>query len=121
MTNDCATGDQGAARVPHQRSLHNAEIILRAAAAFAPTLMIGPPPVLGDKEADTRLRRLSDDLATLCHRLGIPFLETASFISQCETWRRETLAGDGAHPNKNGYAALAEFIAAWPGYNRWLS
>lgn len=120
-TNDCAPSDTGEARVPHDRSLENAKSILQIARTLAPTLMIGPPPIFHDADANMRLRELSLGLDQLCRRLSVPFLETATFISQCEPWRREADSGDGAHPNKEGYAALSEHVAAWPHYERWLS
>ncbi len=119
-TNDAATAETGGPRVSLERSLLNAGNILLAACTLAPTLMIGPLPVLHDPQANARSRELSLGLGDLCYRLGIPFLETATFISQCEPWSREVAAGDGAHPNKAGYAALAAYIAAWPAYERWL-
>ena len=119
-TNDCAAADIGEARVPLARSLNNAEEILTAARSFAPTRMIGPPPPLRDAVANGRLAALSREIAELCARLDLPFLETATFVGQCEPWRREVAAGDGAHPNKLGYAALTQYIAAWPAFAQWL-
>lgn len=120
-TNDCATNEAGVARVPLKRSLENAERILRTAAAMAPTLMIGPIPAVSNEAAAGRVRELSRELADLCQRLAVPYLETADFIARCEVWAREARARDGAHPNKGGYAALAGFIAASPAYAQWLS
>lgn len=120
-TNDCATNEAGVARVPLKRSLENAEGILRAAAALAPTLMIGPLPAIDDVAAAKRVRETSAELSALCQRLAVPYLATADFIARCDAWAGEARAGDGAHPNKNSYAALAEFIAASPAYARWLS
>ena len=120
-TNDCATGEAGVARLPLMRTLENAERILHAAVRLAPTLMIGPPPAADDSSAAGRACDLSFELAALCQRLAVPYLATAAFIAGCDAWNREARAGDGAHPNKNGYAALAGFIAAWPAYDRWLT
>jgi acyl-CoA thioesterase I len=119
-TNDCATNEAGVARVPLKRSLENAENILRAATAMAPTLMIGPLPAISDETAAERVHELSREFATLCQRLAMPYLATADFVARCDAWTREARAGDGAHPNNNGYAALAEYIAAWPAYEQWL-
>jgi lysophospholipase L1-like esterase len=38
----------------------------------------------------------------------------------CEIWMEEARRGDGAHPNSGGYAALAEFIGAWPAFRQWI-
>ena len=119
-TNDCTPAGQGRVRVPLTASMAYASRILRKAISLAPTLMIGPAPVLDDREADERVRQLSAVFGELCERLRVPFLETFSFISACEPWRREAAAGDGTHPNRGGYSALAGFIQSWSGWNAWL-
>jgi lysophospholipase L1-like esterase len=117
--NDCAEDEAGRPRLPLEASLANAEAILRGAAALAPTLMIGPF-LPGEPRVETRVGRLSAEFASLCARLGVPYVETHGFVSACEVWRREAAAGDGAHPNRGGYAALAEFIGAQPAWRSWL-
>lgn len=119
-TNDCTPTEQGGARLPLETSIVNASRILSKAVSIAPTLMIGPPPVLDDLETDERVRRLSNALGELCKQLAVPFLETFSFVSACEPWRREAAAGDGTHPNSGGYSALAGFFQSWPAWNAWL-
>lgn len=119
-TNDCAPDDQGAPRVPHKMALNNARGILQEAASVAPTIMLGPAPVLDDVASDDRVRRLSDDLQELCSGIEVPFLETFGFVNNCAAWRREAGEGDGAHPNREGYAALAAHIEAWPAFRSWI-
>lgn len=117
--NDCADDEAGNARLPLESSLANAEAILRGAIGRAPTLMIGPF-LPGDERIERRVLALSRELAQICANLGVPYLETQSFISTCEIWRRESKAGDGAHPNRGGYAALAGFIGSWRACEAWL-
>lgn len=88
-SNDCASDERGSPRVPFARTLANAERILRNAKALAPTLMIGPPPILDDADADARIRLLSDALDLLCRRIGVPFLDTLTFIGDCAAWKEE--------------------------------
>ncbi len=118
-TNDCADED-GAPRVPPDRALANTETILTEATAFAPTVAIGPAPVLADAATDARVRVLSAAQQELSTRLGVPFLPIFDFVTACELWRRDVAAGDGVHPNQAGYAALADFIWQWPALHRWL-
>lgn len=119
--NDCTVDQEsGDARLSHALSLSNAEQILSAARRAYPVLMVGPLPVLDDASTDRRIALLSCDLAALCARLGIPFLEVFSAMTQCDAWREEAAKGDGSHPNANGYAALARVIGAWPAWQDWL-
>jgi acyl-CoA thioesterase-1 len=119
-TNDCASDDHGNARLPHQVALENARRILEEAGSIAPTIMLGPAPILDDTEADDRVRTLSNAVQGLCAEIGIPFLETFSFVAECSVWRHEAAQGDGTHPNRGGYSALAQFIYEWPEFYRWL-
>jgi lysophospholipase L1-like esterase len=119
-TNDCISGPHGSARVPHAKTLDNAKRILQAAGSVAPTIMLGPAPTLDQVLVDDRVRKISHDLEDLCAEIGIPFLETFRFVAACPAWRREANGGDGTHPNREGYAALAGFIWDWPPLHRWL-
>jgi lysophospholipase L1-like esterase len=93
---------------------------LQEAAVVAPTIMLGPAPTLDQVLVDDRVRNISHDLEASCAEIGIPFLEIFTFVAACPAWRREAKEGDGTHPNREGYAALAEFIWDWPELHRWL-
>jgi lysophospholipase L1-like esterase len=118
--NDCASEADGKARLAHAKTIENAELILRSASSMAPTIMLGPAPVLDDGASDARIKRLSCDLQVLGGDLGVPFLEIFGFVSGCAAWRREAARGDGAHPNGEGYAALADYIWNWREFRRWI-
>ena len=117
--NDCTPAD-GGCRVPQARSIAAASRILERAVRMAPTIVVGPVPVLDDPETDRRVHDLAAAQAALCDRLGVPFLAVHGFIEACEAWRREAGAGDGSHPNSEGYAALADFMLRWDDIRRWL-
>jgi lysophospholipase L1-like esterase len=51
----------------------------------------------------------------------VPFLAAFDFVTGCEAWRRDAAQGDGIHPNRNGYAALADFIWQWAPLHSWLT
>jgi lysophospholipase L1-like esterase len=120
-TNDCAADSDGNSRLTRAQTLDNAKRILQEAAIIAPTIMLGPGPVLDDELIDRRVRNISHDLHVLCDDIGIPFLETFAFIVECSAWRRDASQGDGTHPNREGYSALAKFIWDWPDFRRWIS
>jgi acyl-CoA thioesterase I len=119
--NDC-THDQasGAPRLPHATALSNAAAILDAARRVHPVLMVGPLPVLDDAVTDHRIALLSRDLARLCAGFEIPYLAVFDAMTECAAWREEAAAGDGSHPNAEGYAALARWIDEWPAWQAWF-
>lgn len=117
--NDACPGEDGDMRVPMDRAVANAEAILAAAAAWRPTLMVGPFPIC-DPEVDTRAAELSARFSALCDRLGIPFLPVIDIVSSSLIWRGEVASGDGAHPNEEGYALVAEAFSRWSAWQEWM-
>jgi acyl-CoA thioesterase I len=119
--NDCASNDvDDGPRIARTESLAHAEAILDAAQRWLPTLMIGPGAITGDSEANARICELSADYAKLCERMGVPYLEICRLILDSPVWCEEALAGDGAHPNRGGYALVADAIARWNAWRRWI-
>ena len=117
--NDCVSEEPGQTRVPKAASIASARMILSRAKAWLPTLMIGPPPT-GDAELDGRVKRLSDHLSALCSELSVPFLSPWDRLMASATWLREAEMGDGVHPNRGGYAVLADLILGWPSWRTWV-
>jgi acyl-CoA thioesterase-1 len=114
--NDCCPNEQGARKLEHQQSLQHAEAILRAAKGWLPTLMVGPGIIADDPAATERVIALSKDLSALCARLEVPFFDLPALLLATPSWSEEARAADGAHPNRGGYARVAEAIAAWPAW-----
>jgi lysophospholipase L1-like esterase len=119
--NDCASGVDGGSRVERVASLANAETILASAHRWLPTLMIGPAPIADDREANDRIRALSADYAKLCQRIGVPYLSIYEQLVAQPIWIEEAVAGDGAHPNRGGYAIVAAAVSEWSAWRAWLS
>ncbi|BBK31364.1 lysophospholipase L1-like esterase [Stella humosa] len=117
--NDCCEGEDAGVRVAPHRVLANAETILATALKRRPTLMVGPFPIC-DPAVDRRTALLSAELAALCARLGVPFLEVFAIAAGSAAWVGEVAAGDGAHPNAGGYALVAQAFDLWPAWRRWL-
>jgi lysophospholipase L1-like esterase/GNAT superfamily N-acetyltransferase len=118
--NDCASKVDGGPRVARAVSLAHAEAILEAAHRWLPTLMVGPSIIAGDQEANARIAALSADYANLCERIGVPYLEICRVLAASPTWLREALAGDGAHPNREGYSIVADAVSGWSSWRRWV-
>ena len=112
--NDCCPGeDIGGVRVAPGRAMANAETILTAAVVWCPTLMVGPLPIY-DAAVDRRIRHLSDDFASLCARLRVPYLDVFDLAVASDIWVREIAAGDGVHPNEAGYEMMAPLAVRRP-------
>jgi lysophospholipase L1-like esterase len=97
-----------------------ARAILGAARAWLPTLMVGPPVIADSERACERILALSADYAELCGELGVPYLALARVTQASEAWMAEAIAGDGAHPNRGGYAVVAAVVAEWPAWKAWV-
>jgi lysophospholipase L1-like esterase len=118
--NDCASnGIDDGPRVDRTASLAQTERILEAAQRWLPTLMVGPGTIACDGEANARIFALSRDYAALCARIGVPYLEIARLLMASPTWSEEAMAGDGAHPNRRGYAMVADAVWAWNAWRAW--
>jgi Lysophospholipase L1 and related esterases len=115
--NDCVE-ESGRPRVAPGVTLDSAGSVLGEAAAWRPTLMVGPPPI-AEAGANARILALSCALARLCESLGVPFLDVFTPLAADPVWRAETAAGDGAHPGAAGYDLLAGLVASWPAWQAW--
>lgn len=116
--NDAAHAD-GRPRVEPVDTVANARELLAWSRARYPTLMVGPPPVAGDPMHDARVAALSAALGGLCAELGVPFLDLHGPLSDDGAWRAEALAGDGVHPNDQGYGRIAALVEAWEPWRAW--
>jgi lysophospholipase L1-like esterase len=117
--NDCAFDTPGQTRIPLNDSVASTKLILIAAKAWLPTLMIGPSPV-ASTDRNERIRHLSGQIEMICGEVGVPFLSPFDVLLQSKVWVREAQEGDGAHPNRGGYSILAELIAKWPPWCAWV-
>jgi lysophospholipase L1-like esterase len=131
--NDTAMEADGTLRVDPDASLRNARQIVAAAAAWKPTLWIGPAPVdeaqmpiglVGSPARDFRNGRVgaaSAAYAALAQELGVPFLDLFTPLTADPGWQGALRAGDGVHPSEAGYAMLAERIGGWSAWRAWFS
>lgn len=113
--------NDAAQAVPEAETIATARTILTQAAAFAPTLMIGPAPIADDDAADRRIAQLCSALEHLCQsELGLDYLAIHHSLRHNPAWMSEALANDGAHPDQGGYEALAALVENWPAWQRWF-
>jgi acyl-CoA thioesterase-1 len=118
-TNDCTALTPGCTRVDLEQSVALAARVLGEARAWLPTLMVGPPPV-ADPGQNERLRRFTERVAAVCAAVGAPFLSPFEALHASGVWMREVREGDGAHPNRGGYAILAGLVSEWPAWRAWV-
>jgi lysophospholipase L1-like esterase len=131
--NDIAERVGQGLRMPHARSVAIARDILRAAAAWRPTVWIGPTPaneamspmsplpgVSYDFRND-RLLALNDAYAGAAREIGVPYLDLAAPLTASPLYRRSLVAGDRMHCDAAGYRLIAEMVDAWPPWRALLA
>jgi acyl-CoA thioesterase I len=112
------TVEDGAIRVPQERSCAALAAILEEAAnAGLPTLTVGPARV-DDAAQNERIRLLSVAFEQVCDRFAVPFVDVVEPLLASSVWMSEVAAGDGAHPGAEGYQALAGVVldGGWMGW-----
>lgn len=119
-------------RVPIDDSLDIARRMMSAAAAWLPTLWIGPAPVDMARQPlkpapgvsydfdNERIGALSAAYAALSADLSIPYLDLFTPLSQDASWGQSVASGDGVHAISAGYERMANLIEAWPGWRAWF-
>lgn len=120
--NDAASNDRGNGGRLDSRETHaNAVAILSEARLFAPTLVIGPLPVLETKEENLRVATVSKCLSEVCADLTTPYLDLMQRPHNFWTiWRAEAVRGDGVHPNAEGYRLIATAVSDWAEWRQWF-
>ena len=113
--NDVAPGEDGGRRVASVATVAAvAQLLDDARGLELPCLLVGPPPA-GDVRQRERAVALAGGLASACAARSVPFADVTAALASSAVWRRECMAGDGAHPGSGGYAELAALVrdAGW--------
>ncbi len=106
-------------RVTLPRSRLNLATILDEAQGHdLPTFVVGPPPV-ADDGVNESVAELSGVFADVCHRRGVPFVDTFAPLVHHEDWLTDLAAGDGMHPQQAGYGLMA-WLVLHGGWHAWL-
>jgi acyl-CoA thioesterase I len=81
----------------------------------------GEPASSGGPRIEIEPPKHEAEYASLCQSLRIPHLEVCRLTLASPVWTEEALAGDGAHPNRGGYALVAEAVTHWPAWRAWTT
>jgi len=112
--------ENGRRKVELSESVDNLFDIVTQVSKLCPLLMVGPPPVLDDAHRG-RVEELSDVFSRTCDDMGVPYLEMCRALGRETAYLDSLVAGgDGYHPEAAGYAAMAQRVGAWEGWQAWL-
>jgi acyl-CoA thioesterase-1 len=104
------TFEVGRERVPPDDGVRALDAALGHAAGLGlPALVVGPPPVGDDGQAE-RITALSGRFAEACASRRVPYVPVVEDLRRDGPWLAEARAGDGAHPGAGGYAQLAALV-----------
>jgi acyl-CoA thioesterase-1 len=130
--NDCADFNGEGVRVPEDRSVAVARDLLCAAAAWKPTIWIGPTPVRRDPPVISpgpgvtftfdrdRAAALNARYRTAAAEIGVPFVDLHAALVDEPAWDAVLEAGDGVHPTREGYIGIADLISRDPAWRAWF-
>ncbi|EGQ73119.1 GDSL-type esterase/lipase family protein [Actinomyces sp. oral taxon 448] len=111
------TADVGSGISPARSRLALANILDKAASEQRACFVVGPPPLPGVNPDGTAA--LSRAVTEVCHRRGVPYVETFEPLHNHEQWMTDVAAGDGNHPGQAGYGLLA-WLVLHRGWYEWL-
>ncbi len=125
--NDACVADDSGPQVTLEDSLGISRRMLTQAAALAPTVWVGPTPLdesvnpmlSGGTSWDMRnadIARYSAAFAELAGEIGVPYLDLFTPFSSSARYAAALAAYDRVHPADDGYAMIAEHVAAWQGW-----
>jgi lysophospholipase L1-like esterase len=100
------------------QSLAAANAILGEASEWQKTLMIGPPPGIGDPR-NARVKDLSARLAAIAAEYGVPYFDSFTPLAASANWFSDLASIDGTHPSAKGYTEWAALIEEWPAWRAW--
>jgi len=130
--NDCADLEGFGRRVPLERSIAVARGMLESAAAWKPTLWIGPPPVDDSRQPfraapsvvyhfpSSRIGELSGAYAEVAASLDIPYFDLYRHLINDPAWPGMYEKNDGVHPIAAGYDIVGEHIFNWDAWRTWF-
>jgi acyl-CoA thioesterase I len=122
--NDSVRDDAGQSRVDWTTTSHAAREILRSAAAWRPTLLVGPAPVIdgpaprpvGGRQwylSQEAIELMASRLEILAAEEGVPFLNLSNSLADSAAWREDLEKSDCVHPTSAGYDLIAEKVIEW--------
>lgn len=82
--------------------------------------VVEPPAIHGLPAADELLRELMDGFRAICDDRGVKRHSARELLAPNGRWYAQAAAFDGAHPQADGYAELADALVA-AGFADWLA
>ncbi|WP_414619599.1 GDSL-type esterase/lipase family protein [Calothrix sp. CCY 0018] len=113
------TIENGKTRVSLQDSITNLRDILTIAKDLYPVLVVSAPPI-DDEGQNQRISDLSQEFASVCNQLNVPYLNVFPELIESDIWMEEVKKYDGAHPRAAGYQVFAEIVQNWQGWLNWF-
>ncbi len=113
------------ARVPMERTIENARVVMRETQMYLPSVFIGPAPVDDSRPVpgvpnnliyqfyNTKISALNEALQQVASECNMPYLDLFTPLCKDSDWHAIMRQGDGVHPPAVGYARIAERVAAW--------
>ncbi len=99
----------------------NARALIGASREAGRAVFFVLPPVFTTAEKPAAaLRGIAGALAGVCAAEGVPVLDLAAVVPDWSVWWAQAAAGDGAHPNAEGYGLIAEAFNGWAPWRDWL-
>ena len=129
--NDAASADGESAQVDLASSVAAARTMLTAARTVSGVLWIGPTPLdesVNPMQTEYDVWEMRNDniarydaaYAELAEDIEIPYLRLVPEFFTSPRYHAALLAGDKVHPGDDGYAMIAEKIAAWDAWRAQL-
>ncbi len=106
--------ENGRVCVTLEKSRENIRNILKGAKKYT-VILVGPPPI-DDDEQNTRIKAISEAYEQEANLLNVPFIELYSSLIMDNTYKKEIIENDGAHPQSKGYLKIANIIASSPSW-----
>lgn len=116
--NDTTEEDDAPRLSPQRSAAALTGMLTEAAGAGWPVLVVGPPAT-ADAAQNRRIMELDGLFARACADHSVPYVAVVAALAADPTWTAEVAAGDGAHPEADGYAVLAGLVR--PHWQRWLT
>lgn len=109
-------------KLPLRETLAAARQALTSARAQGAAVFLVSPPVFLDQPAqDAAAQAMTRALAKVSLDRNAPFLDLRTAVPDWRLWWAQARAGDGAHPNGEGYALVADAFSAWAPWRGWLA
>ena len=129
--NDAARADASGPQVPLDESVATARALLVEASSVSGVLWIGPTPLdesvnpmqtpyASWEMRNAEIARYDAAYAALAEELGIAYLRLFEEFAASTRYLAALRAGDRVHPGDDGYAMIAERIAAWDAWQATL-